>query len=87
MEEIWEVFIRQFYLKGPVKIPYFDPKYVYIDVPNDVDYKHFIFKEYVDISDSPIKFMKYTPDFIPEVETSIIQVWILIHQLPWHLIK
>lgn len=32
-----------------------------------------------------MKILKWTPDFKPEEETSIVPVWILIHQLPWHL--
>ncbi|XP_070036954.1 uncharacterized protein [Nicotiana tomentosiformis] len=31
--------------------------------------------------------MLWTPDFKPEVETPIVPVWILIHQLPCHLFK
>ncbi|XP_060180681.1 uncharacterized protein LOC132610402 [Lycium barbarum] len=34
-----------------------------------------------------MKVIKWTADFKPEVETSIVPVWILIHQLPWHLFR
>lgn len=32
-----------------------------------------------------MKVLRWTPDFNPEQETSIVKVWILIHKLPWHL--
>ncbi|KAM3252949.1 hypothetical protein P3L10_007019 [Capsicum annuum] len=34
-----------------------------------------------------MKIIKWTADFKPEEETSIVPIWILIHQLPWHLFK
>lgn len=44
MEEIRRAFVRQFHLSGPVKIAYFDPKHVYIDFNNIVDYNHIFFQ-------------------------------------------
>lgn len=85
MEEIRKTFIKQFYLTGPVKILYFDPKHVYLDFANEVDYNHVFTKEYIDIEDAPMKILKWTLDFKPQEETFIVPVWILIHQLPWHL--
>lgn len=85
MEEIRKVFIQQFHLTGSVKIAYFDPKHVYIKFSNEVDYKHILFKEYIDIVEAPMKILKWTPNFKPEEETSIVPDWILIHQLLWHL--
>lgn len=34
-----------------------------------------------------MKIIKWTPDFVPEIETSLAPVWILVHQLPWHLFR
>ncbi|OIS95652.1 hypothetical protein A4A49_17679 [Nicotiana attenuata] len=51
------------------------------------DYNHILFKEYVDIGEAPMKILEWTTDFRPEEETSIVPVWILIHQLPWHLFR
>ncbi|OIT29407.1 hypothetical protein A4A49_52394 [Nicotiana attenuata] len=87
MEEIRKTFIRQFQLSASVKIAYFDPKHVYLDFANEVDYNHVFAKDYIDIGDAPMKILKWTPDFKPEEETPIVPVWILIHQLPWHLFK
>lgn len=80
MEEIRKVFIRQFHLTGQVKIAYFDPKHIYIDFSNEVDYNHILFKEYIDIGETPMKILKWTADFKPEEETTIVPAWILIHQ-------
>ncbi|OIS98248.1 hypothetical protein A4A49_33444 [Nicotiana attenuata] len=85
MEEIRKIFVRKFHMTGTVKIAYFDPQYVYIDFSNEVDYNHIRFKEYIDIGDAPMKILKWTADFKPEEETTIVPVWILVHQLPWHL--
>lgn len=85
MEEIRKAFIRQFHLTCPVKIAYFDLKHVYLDFANDVDCNHIFSKEYIDIGEASMKILKWTPDFKPEEETTIVPVWILIHQLPWHL--
>lgn len=82
MEEIRKVFISKFHLTGSVKIAYFDFRHVYIDFTNEVDFNHIRFKEFIDIGDAPMKNLKWTPDFKPGEETSIVPVWILIHQLP-----
>ena len=87
MDEIRRVYISQFHLRGSVKIAYFDPHHVYLDITYEVDYNHILFKEFVDIGDVPMKILKWTVDFKLEVETSIVPVWILIHQPPWHLFK
>ncbi|KAF3619025.1 hypothetical protein FXO38_33130 [Capsicum annuum] len=44
-------------------------------------------KGFVEIGKSHMKIIKWTADFKPEEETSIVPIWILIHQLPWHLFK
>ncbi|OIT28903.1 hypothetical protein A4A49_38525 [Nicotiana attenuata] len=86
-EEIRKTFIRQFQLTASVRTAYFDPKHVYLDFANDVDYNHVFAKDYIDIGDAPMKILNWAPDFKPEEETSIVPVWILIHQLPWHSIR
>lgn len=85
MDDIKKTFIRQFQLSSQVKISYFDPKHIYVDFVNKVDYNHIFVKNYIDIGDTPIKILKWTPYFKPQVETPIVPVWILIHQFPWHL--
>lgn len=85
MEELRKLFISQFHLKGTVKIAYYDYMTVYIDFTNEVDYKHVYFKPFINIGSYTMKILKWTPDFKPEQETSIVPVWILVHMLPWHL--
>ncbi|OIT22387.1 hypothetical protein A4A49_35610 [Nicotiana attenuata] len=87
MEEMRKLFISQFHLKGPVKIAYKDHKCVYIDFNNEVDYNHIYLKPYLVLGGHHMKILKWTADFKPEVETSIVPVWLLIHQLPWHLFR
>lgn len=87
MEEIRKLFVSQFHLKAPVKIVYFDHKYVYLDFANEVDYNHIYSKTYIHFGDYLMKILKWTPDFKPEVETAIVSVWIIIHQLLWHLFR
>lgn len=87
MEDIKEAFIRQYHLKGSVKIAYFDFQHVYIDFSNEIDYTHIQSKKFADIDGTPMKIMLWTPNFKPEVESPIVLVWIRIHQLPWHLFK
>ncbi|KAM3361127.1 hypothetical protein P3S68_015981 [Capsicum galapagoense] len=69
MDEIRKV---QFHLIGLVKIAFFDHRHVYIDFSNEVDYNHVLFKEFVDIGESPMKILKWTTDFNPEEEISIV---------------
>ncbi|PHU20007.1 hypothetical protein BC332_11158 [Capsicum chinense] len=69
MDEIRKV---QFHLIGLVKIAFFDHRHVYIDFSNEVDYNHVLFKEFVDIGESPMKILKWTTDFNPEKEISIV---------------
>lgn len=82
MEEMRKLFISQFHLKGPVKIAYKDHKCIYIDFNNEDDYNHIYLKPYLVLGGHHMKILKWTTDFKPEVETSIVPVWILIHQLP-----
>lgn len=82
MEEIRKTFVSQFHLTGTIKIAYFDPIHVYLDFDNDVDYNYVFTKDYIDIGDSPMKILKWTPNFKSEEETSIVPIWILTHQLP-----
>ncbi|KAH0748056.1 hypothetical protein KY290_027288 [Solanum tuberosum] len=87
MEEIRKAFATRYHLKEPVKVAYFNNRHVYLDFANEVDYNHILFKNYIHIGDSPMKVLKWSPDFKPEEETPIAHVWILIHQLPWHLFR
>lgn len=82
MEEIRKVFIRQFQLTGSVKIAYFDPRHVYIDFSNEVDYNHVLFKENIDIGDAPMKVMKWTADFKPEKKHLLSQYGSLFINYP-----
>lgn len=82
MELIRKTFNSQFHLTGSVKIAYFDPKHVYLDFANDVDYNHVFAEEFIDIGETPMKILKWTLYFKLEEEASIFPVWILIHQLP-----
>ena len=87
MDEIRKVFIRQFQLIGSVKIAFFDYRHVYLDFTNEVDYNHVLSKEFVEIDKYPMKILKWIANFKLDEETSIAPVWILVHQLPWHLFK
>ncbi|XP_060210382.1 uncharacterized protein LOC132637284 [Lycium barbarum] len=87
MEDIRKSFVSQFQLRRTPKIAYFDPEHVYIDFYNEVDYTHIQSKTYVYIDECPMKVLKWSPDFTPKKETSIVLVWVLIHKLPWHLFK
>lgn len=80
MEEIRKVFIRQFHLTRSVKIAYFDFRHVYIDFTNEVDFSHIRFKEFIDIGEVTMNILKWTPNYKPEEETSIIPILFLIHQ-------
>ncbi|KAH0715343.1 hypothetical protein KY284_008248 [Solanum tuberosum] len=82
MEEIRKAFATRYHLKEPVKVAYFNNRHVCLDFANEVDYNHILFKNYIHIGDSPMKVLKWSPDFKPEEETPIAPVWILIHQLP-----
>ncbi|KAF3658029.1 hypothetical protein FXO38_13423 [Capsicum annuum] len=73
MDEIRKV---QFHLIGLVKIAFFDHRHVDIDFSNEVDYNHVLFKEFVDIGESPMKILKWTTDFNPEEEISIVPLTI-----------
>ncbi|OIT23354.1 hypothetical protein A4A49_28503 [Nicotiana attenuata] len=87
MEDIRKAFISQFHLKGKVKIAFFDFQHVCIDFTNEVDYTHIKLKNFVDIIGTPMKILLWSPDFKLEVETPAVPVWILIHQLQWHLFR
>lgn len=74
MEEIRKTFVSQFQFIATVKILYFNPKHVYLDFANEVDYNHIFAKEYIDIGDAPMKILKWTPNFKPEEEISIVPI-------------
>ncbi|KAH0641234.1 hypothetical protein KY285_037820 [Solanum tuberosum] len=87
MEEVRKLFVSHVPLKGTVKIAYFDPSHVYIDFTNDEDFYHIYFKPFITLGPYSMKIIRWTPDLVPENETTIAPVWILIHQLPWHLFR
>lgn len=87
MEEIRKSLATKFHLKDSVKVAYFNPQHVYLDFTNETDYNHILSKSWIHIGDTPTKILTWSPDFKPEVETSIASVWILIHKLPWHLFR
>lgn len=87
MEEIRKIFVSQFHLKAIVKIAYFDYKYIYLNFANEVNYNHIYSKTFIQYGECPMKILKWTLNFKLEVETPIVLVLILIHQLPWHLFR
>lgn len=87
MEDLRKQFVTQFHLKGSVKIAFVDSQTVYIDFTSETDYKHIYFKPYIYFGDYPMKVLKWTPDFKPEAETTIVHVQILVNKLPWHLFR
>lgn len=87
MDDIRREFVSQFQLRRTVKIAHFDHQHVYLDFDNEVDFNRVGTQSFVNIGIAPMKIMKWTPDFRLEVETSIVPVWILILQLPWHLFR
>lgn len=87
MDELRKLFNSHVPLKGTVKIAYFDQNHVYIDFNNESDFYHIYFKSFVTLGPYSMKIIKWTPDFVPEIETSLAPVWILVHQLPWHLFR
>lgn len=87
MEDIRRSFISQFPMKGTIKIAYFDPKHVYLDFTTLTDYNFIYFKRFINLAGCTMKLGPWTPDFVPEIETPLAPVWILLHQLPWHLYK
>lgn len=74
MEDLRKQFVTQFHLKGSVKIAFVDSQTVYIDFTSETDYKHIYFKPYIYFGDYPMKVLKWTPDFKPEAETTIVHV-------------
>ncbi|OIT02434.1 hypothetical protein A4A49_28080 [Nicotiana attenuata] len=87
MEEVRRLFISHIPLKGSVKIAFYDANHVYIDFTNEADFYHIYSKPFITLGPYIMKVIRWTPDFSPECETTISPVWILIHQLPWHLFR
>lgn len=87
MDELRKLFVSHIPLKGTVKIAYFDHSQVYMDFTNESDYNHVYFRIFLHMGPSSMKIVTWTPDFVPGIETSLAPVWILIHQLPWHLFR
>lgn len=69
--EIRKSLATKFHLKDSAKVAYFNPQHVYLDFSNETDYSHILFKSWIHIGDTPMKILNYTPDFKPEVGTSI----------------
>ncbi|OIT04772.1 hypothetical protein A4A49_14845 [Nicotiana attenuata] len=69
------------------QIAFYDYQTVYIDFTNEVDFNNIYFKPFVNIDPYIMKVLKWTPDFKPEKETSIVPLWILNHKLPWHMFR
>lgn len=74
MEEVRELFVSHYHLKGNVKIAYYDYKTVYINFTNEIDFNHIYFKWFIYLGQYTTKVMKWTRDFKSEQETSIVSV-------------
>ncbi|KAF3655453.1 hypothetical protein FXO38_08401 [Capsicum annuum] len=63
MEELRKLFVRQYHLKGSVKIAYYDYRTVYIDFTNETNFNHIYFKPFIHLGQYTMKVMKWTPKF------------------------
>ena len=80
--------IRKFFvlvgLKGDVSIGLFDDNHSFIRLTQEEDYMRLFVCCTWYIHSSPMVISKWTPDFKPSHEVSIVPVWVLFPRLPLH---
>ncbi|KAG5605830.1 hypothetical protein H5410_027322 [Solanum commersonii] len=83
VELIRKSFILQTQLSRGVKIAHYNARHVYIDLDNELDYNTVWTKQRMSIAGQLMRIQAWTPSFKPEVETTIVPVWVTLPDLPW----
>src|SRR4051812_27952749 len=69
-------------LKGNFSLGHLDHKHMLINLENEGDFTRLWLRESWMIDGFPMRMFRWTPNFRPEVESSIVPVWIQLPNLP-----
>ncbi|KAB5551438.1 hypothetical protein DKX38_008749 [Salix brachista] len=83
--EVIREFFRRLNLLGAFDIHWFDYKHIFIKLNNDLDYQRLFAKRDWFFGGYKMRVLKWSVDFIPEKESSIVPVWISFPNLRYHL--
>ncbi|KAJ6719960.1 GLYCINE-RICH CELL WALL STRUCTURAL PROTEIN 1.8-LIKE [Salix purpurea] len=83
--EVIRDFFRRLNLLGAFDIHWFDYKHIFIKLNNDLDYQRLFAKRDWFFGGYKLRVLKWSVDFIPEKESSIVPVWISFPNLRYHL--
>ena len=83
--EVIREFFRRLNLLGAFDIHWFDYKHIFIKLNNDLDYQRIFAKRDWFFGGYKMWVLKWSVDFVPEKESSIVPVWISFPNLRYHL--
>ncbi|KAF9670988.1 hypothetical protein SADUNF_Sadunf12G0000100 [Salix dunnii] len=83
--EVIREFFRRLNLLGAFDIHWFDYKHIFIKLNNDLDYQRLFAKREWFFGGYKMRVLKWSVDFVPEKESSIVPVWISFPNLRYHL--
>lgn len=84
IEDIRRDFAARFPMRETIKIGHYNGKHIFISFTNEDDFKNIYFRDNLMILGSPMRVVRWTKDFNPNVETSLAPIWIHLPELPWH---
>ncbi|VFQ94189.1 unnamed protein product [Cuscuta campestris] len=86
LEVIKNHFATNYVFRGSVSVGWRDSKHVFIMCSNSHDCTNLLLEGTIFFpGDYPMRLFRWTPDFDPEVETSLAPAWILFYDLPLHM--
>ncbi|KAG5606149.1 hypothetical protein H5410_027641 [Solanum commersonii] len=84
IELIRKSFVVQTQLNGGVNIAHYNAKHVFIVLENELDYNTVWTQQRMTIEGKLMRIQAWTPNFLPEEETPIVPIWVLLPRLPGH---
>ncbi|KAL0367745.1 UNVERIFIED_CONTAM: hypothetical protein Sradi_3664600 [Sesamum radiatum] len=74
-------------LRGAYSIGVINIKHVIIKLHNEDDMSRLWLKQILFIDGFPMRIFKWSPEFNPKIESSVVPVWIRFPELPFHLFQ
>ncbi|KAL0310327.1 UNVERIFIED_CONTAM: hypothetical protein Scaly_2938900 [Sesamum calycinum] len=74
-------------LKGAFTVSLLNNKHALISLSNESDYTRLWLRRIWIINGFPIRVFKWSPTFTPNHESSIVPIWVSLHELPAHLFR
>ncbi|KAG5631507.1 hypothetical protein H5410_003224 [Solanum commersonii] len=87
IEKIREDFSKNIPIKGSAKIGAYNMYHVFIDFDLEEDHINVYGQNFLNICNTQMKLLKWTPNFKPEAKTTLAPVWVNLPDQRWHFFE